>query len=261
MRGALLFAFNNDVVDYYDMACKTAKRINYFLNLPVTVITDKNTILQNYSYIFDKVIIVDSDNSNTKGKNIWINKNRYQAFELTPYNETLLLDTDFLVNSNQLLNVFLRCDDYAIHKKTHFVFHNLIDEYMSATSFETLWATVFAFKKTLKTKQFFDCVKMVQNNYTHYVHLYNMMTTSFRNDYAFTIAHRIINGNIEVQDNFIPWKLLHAGSDIKIHKLTNDEFNKDYILFFTNLKNKTEYIVMKDTDFHCMNKNNFMEIV
>jgi hypothetical protein len=261
MRGVLLFAFNNGVVDYYEMACKTARRINHFLDLPVTVITDKNTYFKNYNYSFDKVIIVDSDNSNTKGRNIWINKNRYQAFELTPYDETILIDTDFLVNSNKLLDAFLVCDDYAIHKKTQFVFHEVMDEYMSATSFETLWATVFAFKKTLKTKQFFDCVKMVQHNYNHYVHLYNMMTSSFRNDYAFTIAHRVINGNIEVQNNLLPWKLLHAGSDVKIHKLSDNEFNTDYIMFFTNIKNKTEYIKIKETDFHCMNKTNYMEIV
>jgi hypothetical protein len=58
-RGVLLFAFNNDKVDYYSMAVATAKRANKFLNLPVTVVTDKTTDLSKYTYQFDNVIIVE----------------------------------------------------------------------------------------------------------------------------------------------------------------------------------------------------------
>ena len=37
-RGALLFAFNSPKYDYYAMAEHTAKRINHFLNMPVTLV-------------------------------------------------------------------------------------------------------------------------------------------------------------------------------------------------------------------------------
>ena len=100
-RGALLFAFNNDAIDYYTMAVKTAKRINHFLNLPVTIVTDKTT--PNNNYQFDKVINVAGDLSNFRDEKIWINKGRYQAYQFSPYDETLLLDTDYLVNSDKLL--------------------------------------------------------------------------------------------------------------------------------------------------------------
>ena len=43
-KGALLFAFNSPKYNYYEMAVATAKRINHFLDLPVTVITDDNSI-------------------------------------------------------------------------------------------------------------------------------------------------------------------------------------------------------------------------
>ena len=36
-KGALLFAFNSPKYNYYEMAVATAKRINHFLNLPVTI--------------------------------------------------------------------------------------------------------------------------------------------------------------------------------------------------------------------------------
>ena len=57
MKGVLLFAFNNDIVDYYEMAVATAKRINHFLNLPVTIVTDEESLPAIQSYAFDKVII------------------------------------------------------------------------------------------------------------------------------------------------------------------------------------------------------------
>ena len=45
-RGAILFAFNSEKYDYYTMAIAAAKRINHFLNLPVTVVTDKDSVRQ-----------------------------------------------------------------------------------------------------------------------------------------------------------------------------------------------------------------------
>ena len=43
-KGAILFAFNSPKFNYYDMAVATAKRINHFLNIPVTLFTDEESI-------------------------------------------------------------------------------------------------------------------------------------------------------------------------------------------------------------------------
>jgi len=81
-RGVLLFAFNNDKVDYYSMAVATAKRANKFLNLPVTVVTDKTTDLSKYTYQFDNVIIVEADRNNLNhvGKNTIVHKDTDTAY-------------------------------------------------------------------------------------------------------------------------------------------------------------------------------------
>ena len=102
-KGVILFAFNSPKFNYYDMAVATAKRINHFLNLPVTLVTDETSIPTDPNYVFDKTITVTPDKNNKRDWGIWINKGRYQAYELSPYDETILLDTDYLVNSNKLL--------------------------------------------------------------------------------------------------------------------------------------------------------------
>jgi hypothetical protein len=111
-RGVLLFAFNSDTVDYFKMAVATAKRANQYLNLPVSVVTDESTDLSQYDYKFDNIIIqVPNKDNRTIENNVWINKGRYSAYELSPYDETLVLDTDYLINSDTLLKPFELYDD------------------------------------------------------------------------------------------------------------------------------------------------------
>ena len=155
-RGALLFAFNSPKFNYYSMAEATAKRINHFLDLPVTVVTDNDSLPENPAYTFDKTIITTADKSNKRDWGLWFNKGRYRAFDLSPYDETLLLDTDYLVNSSALSTTFDLYTDFCCHDTTSFLMHpDAVQEVLSVYSFKTLWATVVNFKKTKRTEQMF----------------------------------------------------------------------------------------------------------
>ena len=138
-KGAILFAHNTAKTDYYAMAIATAKRINHFLDLPVTVITDPSIDPDSYEYKFDKTLFVEADTSNKKAKDVWINKGRFKAWEMSPYDETLVLDTDYMVNSNQLSTVFNLYDDFCTHNTTSFMMvPNAPQERISNLSFNTL---------------------------------------------------------------------------------------------------------------------------
>jgi hypothetical protein len=264
-KGALLFAFNTDTVDYFSMAVYTAKRINHFLNLPVTVITDniENTI--NSEYQFDNVIYTSSDHSNFKDNKVWLNKGRYQAFDDSPYDETLLLDTDYIVNSDKLLSLFSFYDDLSCHNSTNFILNpNEPQETIGKHGFNTLWATVILFRKTDRVKQIFECMKMIQDNYDHYVKLYGMYKPMYRNDYSLGIAQHIVNGHMDVVSDYIPWDLQHVGKNTLVKKNSDDFFNTEYTLSYKIDEpdvQKNEYIIVKDFDFHMLDKDNFMELI
>ena len=103
-------------------------------------------------------------------------------------------------------------------------------------------------------------MKMVQENYTHYQQLYNMTVPSFRNDFALTIALRIVNGQSNDVSNYIPWKLIHVGKNTQVYRETDTK----YTIIYDNWKYgkiRKEYMIVEDTDFHMMNKKNFMELV
>ena len=264
-RGALLFAFNSPKYNYYDMAVATAKRVNHFLDLPVTIVTDTDSLPEQQTYIFDNVIIADADKTNKRDWGLWFNKGRYRAYALSPYDETILLDTDYMINSDKLLKTFDLPTDFCCHNKTSFLMHpNLPQEVLSIHSFDTLWATVITFKKTTRAKNIFDCLEMTQNNFQHYGNIHGFVSSTYRNDYGLTLAKRIANGHTSPIEDYIPWNLLHVGNNTKVYKNYDNEFNTEYTVLFDHWnrgKIRKEYITIKNTDFHMMMKDNFMELI
>lgn len=263
-RGAILFAFNSPRYNYYKMAEYTAKRVNHFLNLPVTLVTDEESKPEG-DHPFDKIITVTPDKNNIREYQVWINKGRYQAYELSPYDETLLLDVDYMVNSDKLLKLFEFDTDFCCHDNTSFLMHpGAAQEVLSAYSFKTLWATVVMFRKTERAKQIFECLQMIQENYSHYADIHSFVAGVYRNDYALTLALRIANGHSTSSNDIIPWDLIHVGKNTSVYRNNDDEFNTEFTVMFDNWqrgKIRKEYTIIKDCDFHVMNKDNFVELI
>jgi len=247
------------------MALYTAKRVKHFLNLPTTLVTDEESLPNVVDDIWDKIITVTPDKDNFRDWGVWINKGRYQAYDLSPYDETLLLDVDYVVNSDKLLKIFEFYDDFCCHNKTEYLMQSgAPQELLSSYSYETLWATVVAFKKTSRAKQIFETLKMVQENYDHYANIHSFVGGIYRNDYALTLALKIVNGHSNNKQDFIPWNLVHVGKNTQIHKKMGQVFDTDFTVSYDNWqrgKIKKEYIDIKDMDFHVMNKDLYVEII
>jgi hypothetical protein len=265
-RGVLLFAFNSPDYDYVKMAEFTAKRAKHFLKLPSTVVTDTFSLKNLNEELFDKVIIVDSDDTNNFQGRVWLNKGRYQAYDLSPYDETLLLDVDYIINSNTLLKVFELMDDFICHESITYLMNEYDKkEYFNPKlSISSLWATVIGFKKTKRVKQIFELLRMVQENYTHYGNLYKFSTDMYRNDYGLTIGWKIANGHFNVKSDILPWNLIHIGPKTYVYKNSSNDFNTEYTIIFDKwFKNKIkkEYITIKDMDFHIINKDIVVDLI
>lgn len=206
-RGVVLFAFNTATVDYVEIARRAAQLIKHTLKLPVTLITDAGVSDQ----YFDTVVYASNELDNARlgyaGGTEWRNGNRYCAYELSPYDETLLLDTDYLILDDSLLQLFEVCSDYQV------VYDN---NYISATSTNSMgplslpfvWATAIIFKRTTTAALLFDMVSRVQHNYDYYRSLYKLDARNFRNDYAFGIANHVLNGYARDNKYCIPYSML-----------------------------------------------------
>lgn len=275
-RGVILFAFNSSKYNYADMAVYTAKRVKAFLDLPTTLITDVDTyktILDDRK-VFDGVVEVEPDLSNIKDQTSWINKGRYQAYELSPYDETLVIDVDYLVNSDTLLKTFDLSDTFCCHSNTHMLMHPEAAQEKMGYTYETLWATVIMFKKSERAKQIFETLEMVQNNYDHYANIHSFIGGVYRNDYGLTLALKIVNGHTDVPSDYIPWNLIHVGKNTSVYPNQVDaqipcdgdvyDFNTEFTVMFDHWKKskvRKEYMLIKDMDFHVMNKDLFVGIM
>ena len=190
-RGVLLFAFNTEKTDYVQIAERAARLVHHTLKLPVTLVTE--AVVE--SSQFDSIIYVTNELKNYKvGEHgHWRNGDRFRAYELSPYDETLLIDTDYLMLDDSLLKLFEQDFDYRIMSYNNKPASNW-NLKMGMFSHEYLWATAVLFRKTPKSKMLFDLVGRIQRNYLYYMKLYHMREGNFRNDYAFTIANNILNG-------------------------------------------------------------------
>lgn len=255
-KGVVLIAHNSQETNYYDFACFSASRVNNFLNLPVTLITDKNSYKK--TDVFDQVIYTDADSSNQRNKKeSWINKGRFKVYDLSPYDETLLLDVDYLINSQKLNDLFLIDNDFMCFKNTFFLMESdTKQEKLSKKSIQTLWATVIKFKKTNKVEQIFKMIEMVQNNYNHYSKIYDFLTMPYRNDYALTVALKTVNGHLENLIDYIPWSLMHVDDKVSIEKINDTTYK-----FLKHIEDRDWYIQTTNQDFHVLNKNEFKKII
>lgn len=218
-KGVVIFAFNTDLVDYVSMASNAARLVKHTLGLPTTLITDKQVDDLN----FENVILVENTFTNNRvgysGGTQWRNGNRYSAYALSPYDETLLIDSDYLVLDKNLLKLFDCTTDYKIMYANSSLSGPTTNT-MGTLSLDFVWATVICFKKTEYSKMLFDLVKRIQDNYLHYRKLYHIATGNFRNDYAFAIANHILNGYSKDPYYGIAWSMLtidEAVKDIELH--------------------------------------------
>jgi len=259
--GAVIFAYNNEKIDYVDMAAWSAKNIRRHLDIPVCLITDIPPTVGD----FDQVVCTgQKDNSNARhfsdlGHVTWHNLDRMSVYELTPWNQTLVLDADYVVASNQLKTVLESQENFMCHKNAY--------DITGKDSFDGLnvfgryrmpmwWATVMMFRKSTQAQMIFSAMTMIRNNWIHYRRLYSNNQPTYRNDHALSIAINIENGHtLHTQD--IPWSLASLTPDHKLKQLSTDHYRVEYM----NSENQLKWIDINGQDFHAMGKQQLGDIV
>ncbi len=228
-RGLLAFAYNVDTIDYVSIAQRTLQLASKNLGLPYTIITDAEFENNSHNSRYD----IDSGDFIQ-----WRNIGRHHAYELSPYDETIVIDADYLILDDNLNKIFDTNWDYLLQRNSY-ALTNQFPILLGETSLPYVWATVFAFRKTARSKLYFDMIGRIQKNFHYYRCLFNIQERIFRNDYAFAIADIILNG-YNLETNSILGNMLNVDQvidNIEIHKhsLVIKDCNKSYVVPRTNL--------------------------
>jgi hypothetical protein len=214
-KGVLFVAFDSvtdqgNVLRYTEQAKISANLVRRYLKLPVGIVSDKTVAG------FDEQIIVEKPASAERHVLIgdrhesynWFNDCRRQLYNLTPWKQTLLLDTDYFLQSD----TFLKCFEFDAP------FQLINDVYdptnrNSFSKYETLpnrtipqmWATAMYWNQDAATH--FEYANMIAENYKYYARIFGYSHKQYRNDMVFSIVSHML------PSYSMPWRMWMTGSD------------------------------------------------
>ena len=274
-QGVCFFVYNNNQLDYVDLLMLAARYVKEYLKLPVCMITDNGTynwMLESQSesdidtYI-DYIKITNDqfkDNPRTHRDSPWSeftaqfqNSNKHKIWEYSPFEQTLLMDTDYIVKNDFLLQSFnnpgVSMYNNAVSTRNDPPHRNEVLLYPSGI--KMWWSTVVYFDRSEFSKMFFDLWDHVADNYEFYQFLYNFPGGLFRTDYCVSIAVHILNGMEESTtiDNFDDMPMHYISQDDDIIDINNKQ---DWICLGCDQKENWKNLLIKHSnlDLHVMNK-------
>ena len=188
---------------------------------------------------------------------------RIKSYELSPFNETLIIDCDYFINNDTLKYCWQQPHDFLIFKEAVDLAGYRYDprlHTLSDKSIDFYWATVFFFRKTKNTEIFFNYLGHIQENWNYYRYVYQIQNSMYRNDFAFSIAIHVMNGYQEgTWAHNLPGKLYYV-----IDKDVFIEYNDIEMKFLIEKeKYKGEYTLLKTKglNVHVMNKFSISRIL
>jgi hypothetical protein len=263
--GALIFAFNNEHTDYVRMAAWSAANIRRHLGIPVAVVTnvpDHELVKSS----FDVVITANAESGGTRyfgdiGQTVtWYNAGRVDAYTLSPWDQTLVLDADYVVAGDELKKVLAMPQAFACHRWSSSVngdqnFYQG-NNWFGRPAMPMYWATVMMFRRSSTAQYIFDCMNMVRDNWSHYRDLYNIDRATYRNDYALSIALGIVSGHTQSVDS-IPWTLLAVLPEHTITQLEPDF----YEVIYHDSHTRRKALAFNGIDMHVMCKQHLENLI
>ena len=274
-QGILIYAHNTRAVDYALLSVISAGLAKKHLSMPASLVTDDSTvswmkqsqIFNLAEKIFENIIVADRPVTNNQrrlydGENNstvpFVNVNRDTAWSLTPYDRTLLIDSDFLIFSD-VLNKYWNIDcDLLIGESINDIYSQdrmkYLDRHVSDTGVKLYWATTVMFTKNQNTRLFFDTVNHVKENYRYYADVFRFDHRQFRNDIAFSVSKHILDGYVESNLGTLPPILSALDRDILY------EVNDQRLTFLIDHKLDSNYCAasISGVDIHIMNKQSII---
>lgn len=221
-KGIVYFVKNNEQLNYAKQANVSAMLAKRYLGLPITAICCSEEKLQLNPKWFDNFIEVDNFTGDKRtaydqGLNrvvfTYYNHSRSSIFDLTPYEKTLLLDTDYLIQNKQLLEIFQTNYELAANHISSQISgqrESLEERRLSPGGPHMYWATALYFKKSEFSADVFSLTAYIKKHWEHYRRIYNIPRPLFRNDYAFSIAVHMMLGNSNAVLPSLPVKQLNS---------------------------------------------------
>ena len=246
--GVLIYCFDTPEVNYHLLAERCVAQIRKYLKLEITIVTNFETFekfnhlgMINWKLVDNKI----GNRRSYRGQSIaWHNLERSLAYKHSPYDNTILMDCDYFVFTNNLLTYTNTAYDFLLHNKVYDLTGENMIEGKNESTVPIVWATVTIFRKSAFAKHVFDLIQHIQQHYAHYRNLYRIKYRNYRNDFAFAIALHQLNG-FNSHKNFIPTPMAMLAHEVDVLEMTDKTITFKY-------NNKVNMV--EEQDVHIMDK-------
>jgi len=277
-KGVCIIAYNNNQLDYISFASLCAVYVKLHMKTNnVALITDTGTaewmetsVPKNIQEAcFDQMIIQDVQHESNPRKHLdspWTefkaqfsNKNKNNVFRISPYDKTLLIDSDYFIMNDFYDYIFDTDISLGLHRDAVYLQGQppyLNEIQLNEGGIHHWWSTAVYFNKNqTEAEIFFDIWSHVKDNWDYYALLYQFAPALFRTDFCVSIACHMLNGlnNDSFVHDFNGVPLLNMDQKDDVVEVKDLQ---DWILLSHDRKEPWKNVLtrLEKTNLHVMNK-------
>lgn len=239
-KGYLMLAQNNKD-NYIDQACTCAMSLHITNpGVKVSIVTNDD-IPQKYQTLFDNIIKIPWTDNASQSK--WKIENRWKLYHASPYDETVVLDTDMLVLQdisgwfNLLKNYELFVTDKVYDYRGNIITDDFYRKTFTANNLPNLYVGYHYFKKSNFAKEFYSWVELVSNNWELFYGNFAKKEYPKKQsmDLNFSIATKILDCEMQITNNTIKYpSFTHMKNRIQGWKTPKDTWQLKIGTYFTD---------------------------
>jgi hypothetical protein len=235
-KGFLVMAQNGQT-DYVRMASTLAMSLKLSQSEynNVSIIVNRGQEIK-HKEIFDQIISIDNVDSK------WKIDNKWQYFDLSPYDETIVLDADMLFfhDISHWWDILSDKEiEFTTHTKNYRGDTTTSDYYrktFTTNKLPNLHTALFYFKKTKLIEKYFEMVRLIFENWKEFYKRFLKEPPKFLSgDVAYALASKIIFNR--KWDSFLTFT--HMRSRLQDNDIVSN-WNKELPSFFTTYHGRIE---------------------
>ena len=237
-RGHLIFAQNSDV-DYVRQAYALALTIKKHNKINDVCLVTNDQVPDNYKSVFDHIIEIPFGDSSKK--TIWKIENRWKLIYASPFDETLVYDSDMLLlESNDHWWEFLKNKELVFTSdvkdyRGNSIKGSVLRKCFTGNSLPDIYFGIHYFKKTNKSFEFYKWLEIITKNYSDFYKKFTPKNTQAfcSMDVSSSIAIKLLGNYADCAFPNSPLTFVHMKKELQGWKNIPSQWNKSLIINFT----------------------------
>ena len=220
-QGILIYNFSSHI-DYSSISARCIEQCKKYLpNVPIMIVGEP---IKGADLHYD--LDVPRTNKKVFGttSKTWHNLARHMSYKITPWYRTIVIDSDYMIMSNQLEKLFASDQQLLMHREWYDITNDQVQVIpVGKSEIDMMWATVLKFDKTPDVQEFFELWQKVIQNYSYYAKLFSFSPYVIRNDFAVSIALKQLVNFGSVDHCVIPWNIHTTRDHVQVKSIDEDK--------------------------------------